>query len=142
MTAQLPQVTHLLWRQPYARQITHPREVRQQPGIAVVGLVRRLLEPRDVTRMRHLHTPAAQLRQFLAEVRSAAAGFDGHCPHIAQAAQQLGNRRRIVCAAAIEPHVGQLVDGTELKLVLMVVHADKHRYIAHDPLLPDETLVN
>jgi hypothetical protein len=28
-----------------------------------------------------------------------------------------------------------------LKLVLVVVHANEKRYIAHDPLLPDETLV-
>jgi hypothetical protein len=43
---------------------------------------------------------------------------------------------------AVDADVGRGVDDADLELVLVVVDADEQWYVAYDPLLPDETLVN
>ena len=68
ITDQLSQVPHHRRRQPHPGQIPDAHEVRQQPRILVVGLVRALLHPFDIARMSQMNRPASTRRQFLGQI--------------------------------------------------------------------------
>ena len=97
---------------------------------------------RDVGRVAQRHVPAQLLDQLLAQVRRPAAGLDPDPLHDAQRADQPTQRLAVVRRRAVQQHRALLVEHAHLDGILVIVQADENRYIAHGPLLPDETLVN
>jgi hypothetical protein len=86
--------------------------------------------------------PTRLLDEFFAEVRRPAAGFNADTLNETQGPQEASHFLAIVADRAVQKNFALLVKHTHLNGILVVVQADKKGYIAHDPLLLDETLAS
>jgi hypothetical protein len=124
---QPPQLTQLCRGQPDLGQITHPQQVRQQPGIAVVGPVGVLLHAGHESRMSQADAPARPLRQFVGQVRSAAASLERRV-HDRSCRHRRRNLPPVVLDLPVHHDLAAFIQHADLHEVLVIIQTPKQPF--------------